>query len=414
MWISFDTTDFIKATYGRKLFRLFWICTGINTKSQLFILHKNTMRLSLFFLFLFSSFNLFSQDLHLFIGTYTNNNNSKGIYVYRFNSKTGEATWISNTDSAANPSYLSIAPNGKYVYAVYEQGGQKNGQVSAYAFDRTNSRLRLLNQQSSGGDHPCYVATSKDNNWVAVGNYTGGSLAIYAVNMDGSLTPAKQVIQHEGSSVNKSRQEKPHVHATVFSPKNDYLFVPDLGIDKVMVYKFTPAAAQPLQPAQTAFAASKEGSGPRHFTFHPNGKYAYLIEELTGTVAAYQYNNGTLTSIQKIETHPSDYTGTIGSADIHVSPDGKFLYASNRGDANNITIFSINSASGKITLVGYQPTMGATPRNFMIDPTGNFLLVANQKTNNIVIFKRDKQTGKLQPTGKQIEVPSPVCLKMIK
>lgn len=371
------------------------------------------MRFILSFFFLLSAIGGFSQNYNLLIGTYTNGNNgSKGIYVYRFNATTGEVEWVSNTDSASNPSYLSIAPGGKYVYAAFEQGG--GGKVTAYAFDKTTGKLKLINQQGTGGDNPCYVSTTKDGKWVTAGNYSSGNLAIFAVNSDGSLKPAVQTINHEGSGVNKGRQEKPHVHSTVFSPAQDYLFVPDLGIDKVMVYKFNAKAAKPLQPASQAFAASEPGSGPRHFEFHPNGKYAYLMEELTGTVVAYKYENGRLTRLQRIITHPEDFKGVIGSADIHVSPDGKFLYASNRGDENTITIFSVNQATGKLSLVGYQSTIGQVPRNFMIDPTGNYLLVANQKTNNIVIFKRDKKTGLLKDTGKQIEVPSPVCLKMVK
>lgn len=371
------------------------------------------MRFFLLAVFLCFFFTSFSQEYHLLVGTYTNNG-SKGIYVYRFNAATGEATWVSNTDSAANPSYLSLSPDGKFVYAVYEEGGQTNGQVSAYAFDRTTGTLRLLNQQPSGGDHPCYVASTKNNKWVAVGNYTGGNVAIFPVNADGSLQPAAQTMQHEGSSVNKNRQEKPHVHAAVFSPKEDYLLVPDLGIDKVMAYQFNSKNKAPLKPAAVPFAASEAGSGPRHLTFHPNGKFAYLIEELTGTVLVYGYANGKLTKLQRIATHPGDYKGAIGSADIHVSPDGKFLYASNRGDANNIAIFSVNPTTGKLTAKGHQPTLGQTPRNFMIDPSGNYLLAANQTSNNIVVFKRDKKTGLLTALKKQIEVPSPVCLKMVK
>jgi len=356
----------------------------------------------------------FSQDKFLFIGTYTGKG-SKGIYVYRFNAATGEATWVSNTDSATatNPSFLSVSPSGKFLYAVYEEGGQKNGNVSAFSFDKVNGRLAFLNKQPSGGDHPCFVASTKDNKWVLAGNYTGGSLAAFRTNKDGSVQPPAQIIKHKGSSVNTGRQEKPHVHATFFSPAEDHVLVPDLGTDKLMIYKFNAAAKEPLVPTAQAFAASEPGSGPRHLTFSPNGKFVYLIEELTGAVTVYNYNKGKLNFVQKAFTHPKDFQGKPGSADIHISPDGKFLYASNRGEENNLAIFSVNGASGKLSAVGYQPTMGTAPRNFMIDPTGNFLLVANQNTNNVVIFKRDKKTGLLTPTSKQIEIPNPVCLKML-
>lgn len=369
------------------------------------------MRLSFFLIFFMLFINSFAQEKYLFIGTYTGKG-SKGIYVYRFNTNSGEATWVSNTDSAANPSFLSVSPDSRFLYAAYETGGKKPGEIGAYSFDKTTGQLQFINKQPSGGDNPCFVASSSNNKWVLAANYGGGSLAAFPINRDGSLQPSAQVIQHSGSSITKGRQEKPHVHSTFFSPNEDHVLVPDLGTDKLMIYKFNGKAVKPLQPAQPSFAASKPGSGPRHLTFSKDSKFVYLIQELSGSVAVYKYNKGKLTFIQDIITHPEEYKGQPGSADIHISLDGKFLYASNRGEENTITIFSIDKISGKLSLVGYQSTMGKAPRNFMIDPTGNFLLVANQNTNNIVIFKRDKKTGLLAPTGKQIEIPNPVCLKM--
>lgn len=371
------------------------------------------MRITFLSLILFISFCATAQNFYLFVGTYTNKG-SKGIYVYRFNAATGVAEWVSNTDSAVNPSYLAISPNEKYVYAVNETQGDNGGNVSAYTFDKTTGKLSFINQQSTGGDHPCYVSVSKNNNWAMVANYSGGSSAAFSVNNDGSLNPYSQLLQDSGSSANTTRQEKAHVHSAVFSPAQDYLFTPDLGTDKVMIYKFNPTSQKPLSPANPPYATVAPGSGPRHFTFHPNNKFAYVIQELSGTVGVFRYSNGNLTLVQDIATHPADYKGDIGSADIHLSPDGKFLYASNRGDENTITIFSVNASTGKLKLQGYQPVLGKTPRNFIIDPTGNYLLAANQNTDNIVIFKRNKQTGLLQATGKQIEVSMPVCLQMMK
>lgn len=371
------------------------------------------MRITFLSLVLFISFCANAQNFNLFIGTYTNKG-SKGIYVYRFNAATGTAEWVSNTDSAANPSYLAVAPNEKYVYAVNETHGANGGDVSAYTFDKTTGKLTLINQQHTNSDDPCYVSVSKNSNWVMVANYSGGSTTAFAANKDGSLNPASQLLQDTGSGANINRQEKAHVHSAVFSPANDYLFTPDLGTDKVMIYKFNQDAEKPLTPATPAYKAVSAGYGPRHFTFHPNQKFAYLIHELSGTVGVYRYNNGKLTLVQDIAAHPAGYKGDIGSADIHLSPDGKFLYASNRGDENTITIYSADAATGKLKLKGYQSTLGKNPRNFMIDPTGNYLLVANQNTDNIVIFKRNKQTGLLQATGKQIEVSMPVCLQMMK
>ena len=353
-----------------------------------------------------------AQNYYLFVGTYTTGK-SKGIYVFQFNSKNGEVSYVSNTDSCTNPSFLSVSPNGKYLYAVNETGREQPGHVSAFAFDKNKSELTFINQQLSGGDDPCFVTTDQSGKWIVVANYSGGSLSAFPVNEDGSLQPYSQLIQHKGTSINKQRQEKAHVHSTFFSPDYQYILAPDLGMDKVMVYQFASAGKKPLKPAPVPFTASIPGSGPRHIAFHPNKKFAYLIEEMSGTVKTFTYNKGLLNPIQNIATHPDTFKGQPGSADIHVSPDGKFLYASNRGEENNLAIFSIDPATGKLTGKGFQEITGAQPRNFIIDPSGRYLLVANQKTNNIVVFKRDMVTGLLQPTLQQIEVPSPVCLQML-
>jgi 6-phosphogluconolactonase len=356
---------------------------------------------------------LFAQSYYLFVGTYTNKG-SKGIYVYKFNSTTGKADWVSNTDSIVNPSYLTIAADNRYIYAVTETATNNTGSVSAFEFDSTSGSLQFINKQTSGGANPCYITTDHNNEYAIVANYTGGSLAVLPIGDDGSLRPYSQLIQHQGTSVNAERQEKPHVHSAVFSPDQQYLFAPDLGTDKVTIYNFKPGSRMPLYPANPAYTISPPGNGPRHFTFHPNNKFAYLIEEMSGTVVAYKYNNGKLNLIERVAAHPKSYKGSIGSADIHISPDGKFLYASNRGDENNIAIFAINATTGKLTAKGYQSTLGIKPRNFALDPTGKFLLVANQDTDNIVVFKRNKQTGLLKEAGDQIKVPTPVCLQFMK
>jgi 6-phosphogluconolactonase len=370
------------------------------------------MRLLMAFCISFSALFVSAQNYYLFVGTYTSGK-SKGIYVFQFNSKTGEVQWVSNTDSSSNPSFLAVAPNGKYLYAVNETGREQPGHVSAYSFDKTKGELSFINKQLSGGDDPCFITTDPTGRWAVVANYSGGNLSALPINRDGSLAAYTQLIQHKGSSANKQRQEKAHVHSSFFSPDYQYILAPDLGTDKVMVYQFNASAKKPMQPAPVPFAASTPGSGPRHLAFHPSRKYAYLVEEMTGTVKVYAYNKGALSGLQTIATHPADFKGQPGSADIHVSPDGKFLYASNRGDENNLAIFSINPSSGRLTSVGYQPVQGAQPRNFMIDPTGKWLLVANQKTSNIVVYRRDLATGLLQPTLQQVEVPNPVCLQML-
>ncbi len=358
------------------------------------------------FLFLFCVGTLITkaQDYYLLIGTYTTTT-SEGIYVYRFNIQTGEPEFVSKTKSS-NPSFLAVTPNGKYVYAVNENDP---GTVTAFSFQKNSGTLRQLNNAATAGAHPCYVSYNGKRNNIVVGNYSGGNISVMGVNLNGTVSAPQQTIQHKGKSINERRQEKPHVHATVFSPDCQYLFVPDLGIDKIMIYKVAQGSGR-LTPAEQPFVEVQAGSGPRHLEFHPNGKYVYLMEELSGAVSVFEYNKGKLKSIQRISAHPLSFNGTIGSADIHVSPDGKFLYCSNRGDANNLAIFAIDQQKGKLSIAGYQPALGNKPRNFTISPEGNYLLVANQDSDEIVIFKIDKKTGLLDETKKIIKVPKPVCL----
>lgn len=352
------------------------------------------------------------KESYMLVGTYTSGK-SEGIYVYKFNSTTGEYSAVSSIKSP-NPSYLAVSPDQQYVYAVYEEGNNNRvgGSVASFKFDKSTGQLTKLNQVPSGGDHPCYVAVDKTGKWVTAGNYSSGSISVYPVKEDGSLGEVAQHIQHEGMGPNKARQEKPHVHCTMFSKDNKFLLVPDLGIDKVMIYSFDETNGK-LTPASQAFAKSTDGAGPRHIDFHPNNKFVYLIEELTGTVVTYAYDNGHLSFVQRVSSLPKNLKGDIGSADIHVSPDGKFVYASNRLGSNSIAIYKVNQQNGKLTLLKVEESGGKIPRNFNFDPQANFLLVANQQSDNIVIFKRDKTTGLLTPTGKQIEVGNPVCVKWI-
>ncbi|TAG99758.1 MAG: lactonase family protein, partial [Sphingobacteriales bacterium] len=272
----------------------------------------------------------FAQQHYLIIGTYTDASKSEGIYVYKFNSVTGSATPVSKI-KASNPSYLCVSPDEQFIYAVNESAdstiGYVGGWVSSYAFNNSTGTLTEISQQQSGGKHPCYVSVDKTGRWVAVGNYSSGTVGLFSAGATGVLKAASQIVQHTGKSVNAQRQEAPHVHSNIFSADNRYLFVPDLGIDKIMQYRFD-AVAGTLTAAAQPFNTSVAGAGPRHFEFHPNNRFAYLMEEMTGTVKAFSYKNGQLKSIQTISSHPADYTGAKGSADIHVSPDGKFLYCS--------------------------------------------------------------------------------------
>ncbi len=368
----------------------------------LFAQHKNKKTIA-------TSAMIPSSNPYLLLGTYTNSRKSKGIYVYKFNSQNGEATEV-NFIPTSNPSFLAVSPDKKMVYAVNEDNGP--GAVTSFAFDKKDGSLSFINTQPTSGESPCYVAVSKNGKFITVANYSTGNYLVYPVDKNGNIGDHIEKIQDEGSGPNTQRQEKPHAHATVFSPDGRFLFVNDLGTDKIMAYRFNAATGR-LTAMKPPFVKVKAGSGPRHLTFDATGKFAYLITELSGEVVVYKYSEGQFTEIQTISTHPVDYNGDIGAADIHISPDGNFLYASNRGDANSIAIFKRNMISGKLTSVGFQSTLGLTPRNFNFDPSGNFLLVANQQSNNVVIFKVDKKTGLLTDTNKRIEIASPVCVQWI-
>ncbi|MDP4131913.1 MAG: lactonase family protein [Bacteroidota bacterium] len=369
------------------------------------------MRWIILLLFFVTASSSFSQNPYLFVGTYTNGK-SKGIYVFRFDSSTGTATEVS-TVKADNPSYLAIAPDGKHIYSANESAGPVSS-VGAYSFDPATGRLLLLNNQSSQGSSTCYVSEDKSEKWVMVANYGSGSLSALPVNSDGSLAPAAQVIQHYGSGINKERQEKPHVHSTIFSPDEKYLYVADLGTDKEHIYHFDPNQSKPLTEASDSFVSVMPGSGPRHIVFHPAKPDVYLISEMSGTIDAFHYheNSGKLVPFQRIRTTTANFTGRVDGADIHIGPDGRFLYASNRGVSNTLAVFAIGK-DGKLTNKQYVSVNGKHPRNFAIDPTGRFLLVANQDSDNIVVFAIDPVSGLLKATGKELSVPNPVCVKFL-
>ncbi len=350
-----------------------------------------------------------AQKHMLLIGTYTDKGTSEGIYVYEFDTQTGKAVYRNKATGIENPSYLAISHDEKYVYSGNEAG---EGTISSFKFDKQSGALTLINSQRSEGTSPCYVAINKAGSFLFTANYGGGNFSVFPVLTDGSIGEAVQIIQHRGTGPDKKRQEGPHVHSTVLSPDERYLMVSNLGTDKIYIYRFNPAnQAKPLTEASPAFAEVGPGNGPRHLDFHPNGKFAYSIQEMTGNITVFGYKEGRFNTLQDISMLAEGFKGNTGAADIHVSPDGNFLYASNRGDANDIAIFSVNQNTGKLTLKGRTSTLGKGPRNFVIDPSGNYLLVGNQNSDYIVIFKRDKTTGLLTDTGERIKTGSPVCLK---
>ena len=346
----------------------------------------------------------------LLIGTYTTGK-SQGIYVYRFYTGTGKVTYQNKVTGVNNPSYLAVSHNRKFVYSVNEIGSERTGIVSSFSFDAISGKLLFINEQPSNGGGPCYISVDKANKNVFVANYGGGSLSVLPVKTDGSLGEPSQTIQDEGSGPDKSRQEKPHVHTAVLSPDEKFVLYTDLGTDKLNITKYNPGAAKPLTPADPASVSVTGGYGPRHIAFTPNGKYIYLIQEMGGAINTYRYNDGQLKQLESQTILPDGFSGSIGAADIHISPDGKFLYSTNRGTANEIEVFAINREDGKLTFIERTSSLGKTPRNFVIDPTGNFLLVANQNSDDVYVFKINKITGKLTYTNNKIEVGNPSCLK---
>ena len=354
--------------------------------------------------------------LRVYVGTYTRGD-SKGIYRFRMDLATGALTAEGTAAESVNPSFLALHPSHRFLYAVNEVGefqGKQSGAVSAFAVDPDSGELTLLNQQPSGGAAPCHLVVDRSGQTVLVANYSGGSVAALPIGKDGRLGDANTFIQHTGTSILVPRQQSPHAHSINLDAANHFAVAADLGLDKVLVYRFDVAKGT-LAPGPAPLVSVKPGAGPRHFDFHPNGRFAYVINEIDSTVTALSYDagRGELKRLHTLPTLPAGFEGNNSTADVHVHPTGKFLYGSNRGH-NSIVIFSIDAKTGRLTHVGHQSTQGSTPRNFGIDPTGTYLLAANEATGTIVVFRIDPKTGKLQPTGNVTSVPSPVCVKMIR
>jgi 6-phosphogluconolactonase len=356
-------------------------------------------------------------QLLTYVGTYTGAR-SKGIYVSRLEVATGRLSPPELAVETTSPSFLAIHPNRRFLYAVGEVGsfgGKPSGAVSAFAIDPQQGRLKLINQASSGGAGPCHLVVDQAGKNVLVANYGGGSVAVLPIKDDGSLSEPSCFIQHTGSSVNPQRQKEPHAHSINLDPANRFAFVADLGLDKVLIYRFDGAQGT-LTANDPAFARVAPGSGPRHFTFHPTGRFAYVINEMLCTMTAFSYDaaRGALKEVQTISTLPSGESVQPGysTAEVVAHPSGKFLYGSNRGH-NTIVAFAIDQASGKLTHVENQSTQGKTPRNFAIDPTGRWLLAENQDSGTIVVFGIDAQSGQLEPTDQVLEVPTPVCVRFV-
>jgi 6-phosphogluconolactonase len=357
----------------------------------------------------------------VYIGTYTGPK-SQGIYVCRLDPATGTLTTPQLAAETPNPTFLAVNPRPEaaspsaptVLFAANEVGGGgKGGTVTGYAVDKASGRLTPLNQQSSRGGGPCHLSVDRTGSRVLVANYGSGSIAVLPVSADGRLGEATAFIQHTGSSVNPQRQEGPHAHWIDVAPDNRFAFACDLGLDKIMVYDFNRDAGS-LVPHEPPSTSIQPGSGPRHLAFHPSGRFAYLINEMSNTVTGFTYDagKGALKEFQTLTTLPKDFDGQSSTAEIEVHPSGRFLYGSNRGH-DSIAVYAINPRNGRFGLLENHPTLGKTPRNFAVDPTGRWLLAANQGSDSVVVFGIDPKTGRLKPTGQTVSVGAPVCIRFV-
>ncbi|MXY20197.1 MAG: lactonase family protein [Dehalococcoidia bacterium] len=351
----------------------------------------------------------------VFIGTYTHTD-SQGVYTCRFDRDSGALEQVSVATGAGNPSFVALHPSKRYLYAaseVMEFDGKEQGAVYAYSIDAGPGELNYLNSQGAGGPGPCHVKVDATGRFVLAANYHGGSVCMLPIEDDGSLAPASDFIQHEGSSVNPRRQDQAHTHSINPDAQNRFAYVPDLGQDRVVIYRLDTDDGR-LIPNEPACVEVNPGFGPRHFDFHPGGKWAYLINELGSMITVFEYDreSGSLSEFQVIGTLPTGFSGSNTTADIHVHPSGRFVYGSNRGH-DSIAIFAVDEDSGRLTALGHRSTRGRTPRNFGIDPSGRFLIAANQDSDSIVSFHIDQDTGQLTPTGHELNIPMPVCIRFL-
>ncbi len=353
-----------------------------------------------------------AEKFWVFVGTYTDGA-SKGIYRMELDTGTGKLSEPTLAAEMSNPSFLAVHPSQKYLFAVGENSGSKSGVVASFALDPRSGELTKINQESTVGDGPCHLVVDATGKNVLVANYGGGSVAVLPIGTDGKLGPASEFIQHKGKVFDPRRQGAPHAHSINLDKANRFAVVADLGLDRVFVYKFDPTNGK-LAPNDPPAAKVKDRSGPRHFAFHPDGKHAYVINEINCTVTAFDYDpvRGILTEIQTIPTMPVPVEPRHSTAEVVVHPSGKFLYGSNRGH-DSVVVYSIEPGTGRLKLVEYQLTGGKTPRNFVVDPTGSYVLAENMGSNTIVVFRVNPETGALEPTGQVVKLPAACCVKFV-
>lgn len=375
---------------------------------------KNFNTILVLLALILSGLSCLAQKEILYVGTYSQRG-SQGIYVYEFDRKLSSFKLLQTKPEIKDPNFLALSPGGDHLYAVNTvkgEDGKNKDVISSFTINPKNGTLAMINQMPDYGNGACHISMDNKGKWLFVSNYTSGNLAIYPVKNDGSVGDTVQFINDLGRSLN-IRQKAPHVHSTLVSPDNKFVYVADLGIDKVLIYTLDQKTGK-LSPAKEPSASTEPGAGPRHFTFHPKKSFFYVAQEINSTVSFFKRNEstGSLSPFQTLSTLPEGFSGRNLVADIHIDPKGKYLYITNRGH-NSIAIFLIKE-DGKLELLGHEPVKGDHPRNFMVDPKGEFILVANQNTDNIVMFKIDKTTGKLTYSGVTMTVPGVVCLKWVK
>jgi len=349
----------------------------------------------------------------LYVGTYTEDGRSDGIYLVRMDRRSGKLRRVGSVNAGANPSFLTIHPNGRVLYAVNEvekYNGRATGGVSAFAIASDTGALTRRNEQPSEGGLPCFVSVDRSGRVVLVANYGGGNVALLPIQADGTLAQATNVVQHTGTGPNAERQEAPHAHCIVTDPSNRFVLAADLGVDRVFVYRLD-VDGKTLRHIEGGDAVMRPGAGPRHIAFHPTLPFVFVVNELDSTVATLRFDGerGRLSPLYTRSTIPAGWTGANYPADIHLASSGRTLYVSNRGH-NSVAVFSVAASTGALALEQVVSTKGDWPRNFSLDPTGRWLLVANQRSNSIVVFERDQESGRLTPTPLSVAVPSPVCL----
>lgn len=354
-----------------------------------------------------------AADPLVFISAFTRGEDGM-IAAFRLDEASGQLQPLHRTSDVEHPFFMALSPNQKYLYSIHAKsfGGKEHEEVAAYRIEGTNGKLQLLNRQSARGSAACYLDVDDDGHCVLVANYTTGSVAALPIQDDGSLGQATSFVQHAGSSIDSTRQEGPHAHCIVVSPDNRFAFAADLGLDQILCYRLDPATAK-LSPNQQPFVRTPPGAGPRHLTFHPNGRHLYVINELKNSITLFDYQteSGILIERQTISTLPSDFAGTSYCADLKVTPDSKFLYGTNRGH-DSIAAYEI-ADDGTLALIAIEPSGGKGPQNLAFSPGGKLLLCANMPGNNVSVFKIDPQTGRLKPAGDPISIKMPSCIMIV-